>query len=49
MRLADEEVDYDCAGETAACEDVAVAIVDGGGDVWGEEGDEEVEDPVRDD
>jgi hypothetical protein len=31
MGFTDEEVDDDCTGESAACEDVAVAVVDSGG------------------
>jgi hypothetical protein len=44
--LAEEEVDDDGAEEVAGREDVAVAVVDGAGDEGGEEGDEEVPDPV---
>jgi len=44
--LAEEEVDDDGAEEVAGREDVAVAVVDGGGDEGGEEGYEEVPDPV---
>jgi hypothetical protein len=46
LALAQEEVDDDGAGETATCEDVAVAVVDAGGDEGGEEGEQEVPDPV---
>lgn len=45
--FAEEEVDDDGAEEVAGREDVAVAVVDGAGDEGGEEGDEEVPDPVR--
>jgi hypothetical protein len=44
--LAHEEIHDDRAGETAAREDVAVAVVDGGGDVRCEEADEEVPYPI---
>ena len=40
--LAEEEVDDDGAEEVASGEDVAVAVVDGSGDEWSEERDEEV-------
>jgi hypothetical protein len=44
--FAEEEVDDDGAEEVAGGEDVAVAVVDGAGDEGGEEGDEEVPDPI---
>lgn len=40
--LAKEEVDDDGSEEVAGGEHVAVAVVDGAGDKWCEEGDEEV-------
>jgi hypothetical protein len=49
VRLANEKVNYYSAGETAACKDVAVAVVDGGCNVRSKEGDQKVEDPVRGD
>lgn len=44
--FAEEEVDDNRAKEVAGREDVAVAVVDGAGDEGGEEGDEEVPDPI---
>ena len=47
LRLAEEEVDHDCAEEVAGGEDVTVAVVNSAGDEGREEGDKEVPDPVR--
>lgn len=47
LRLADEEVDEDGAGEAHAREDVAVPVADSGGDVRREEGDEKIPRPIR--
>lgn len=46
LGLVDEEEGDEDADEAAAGEDVAVAVVDGAGDPGGEEGDEEVPQPV---
>lgn len=46
LGLVDEEEGDEDTEETAAGEDVAVAVADGGSDPGGEEGDEEVPQPV---
>jgi hypothetical protein len=46
LAFNDEKVDDEGGDEVAGGEDVAVAEVDGFGDEWGEERDEEVPEPV---
>lgn len=46
LGLVDEEEGDQNTEETAAGKDVTVAVVNGVGDPWGEEGDEEVPQPV---
>lgn len=46
LRLVDEEEGDQDTEEAAASEDVSVAVANGGGDPGGEEGDEEVPQPV---
>ena len=46
LGLADKEEDNPDSGKTASSKDVTVAEIDGTGDEWGEEGDEEVPGPV---
>jgi hypothetical protein len=46
MRLAYKEVNDHCASETASSEHIAVAVVNGRGDVRREEADKEVESPI---
>lgn len=46
MRFAYKEEDDYCSCETACCEDVTVAVIDGPGDVRCEKADQEVEYPI---
>ena len=47
LTLTDEEISDDGTSQAAGGEDVSVLVVDGAGNVWCEEGDEEIPDPVR--